>query len=508
MKTSLSRRTFLKTAGTAASVAIATSYSPFSYAQNEKVRVASIGTGGQGSFHLRYGIAGAKDLQLVAICDCYKPHLEGGWKQAVGDDPVKKKNVKKYMDYHEMLDKEKLDAVVIATQLYTHHAITMDCLSAGKHVFCEKTMCYSIDQCRDVVKKCHDTGLFVQVGHQRRYNPGYNRAVAMAYYRPQNSSQPHTKVGRINYVTAQWHRNNDWRRPVDKNYVLSPEEKKFIKIPLEQWINWRLYHKYSAGGLMTELACHQLDVCNWFLHTLPKRVMGTGGIDYWRDGRDVDDNVLLAYEYEMDPSNPAFYTMDKRSAYQNLAKINQPYTIRVEYSSICANAKRGSSEQMHGDVGTLFTTEPGCYLYPEPAATKPFDSGGIVNATTIADEITSGKSREVSTAPEKACQQLRFPGFYDAKGKPVNLQPRVDVLQFESFAKDVKAKTIPKCNQIVGLNAAVAALCGEEAMREHKTVEIDPKLYTFDFETPYPFRYDDPGDLPEAEKKKNAPKKA
>ncbi|MBI5093789.1 MAG: Gfo/Idh/MocA family oxidoreductase [Candidatus Hydrogenedentes bacterium] len=501
MKTSFSRRDFLKTAGTAAGVAIAAGYSPFSYAQNDKVRVAAIGTGGQGSLHLRYGLTGAKDIELVAVCDVYKPHLDGGWEQAVGKDETKRKNVKKYMDYREMLDKEKIDAVVISTPLYTHHPITMDCLSAGKYVFCEKTLAYTVEECREVVKKCNDTGLWVQVGHQRRYNPGYNRAMALAAYRPKDSKDKPNTIGRINYITAQWHRNNDWRRPVDKNYVLSDEEKKFIKVPLDEWINWRLYHKFSAGGLMTELACHQLDVTNWFLNTPPKRVMGFGGVDYWKDGRDVDDNVLLAYEYEVRPSNPAFYAMDKRSAFQDLRKINQPYTVRVEYSSICSNAKRGAGEQLHGDIGTLELTEPACFKYREPAAAKPFDSGGVVDAKSVANAITSGKSREVSTKAEGENQQIRVPGDTGKDGKPIEMLPHVDVLQFESFVKDIKAKAVPKANQIVGLMAAIAALSGEKAMREGKTIDIDPALYAFDFKTPDPYRFDDPGEVPGTEPK-------
>jgi predicted dehydrogenase len=203
---SISRRNFMKAAGIGAGVAIATTYSPRAYAQNDKLRVACIGTGGQGSLHLRDGLANAQGMEVVAVCDVYRPHLEGGWNEA-----GKKESIKRYRDYKEMLDKEKPDAVVIATPLSTHFQIAMDCLDAGKHVFLEKTMCYDLDQCRQLVKKCHDTGLFVQVGHQRRYNPFYNKA--MCQFREQN------KIGRLNFINAQWHRNNDWRRPVDPNYT-------------------------------------------------------------------------------------------------------------------------------------------------------------------------------------------------------------------------------------------------------------------------------------------------
>ena len=70
------------------------------------------------------------------------------------------------------------------------------------------------------VQKCHDTGKFVQVGHQRRYNPKYNLGMWMTYDRGM--------LGRITHITAQWHRNNQWRRPVPKDYVLNEEEKKYM----------------------------------------------------------------------------------------------------------------------------------------------------------------------------------------------------------------------------------------------------------------------------------------
>ena len=190
----------MKTTGLTAGAALAAGYSAKARAAVDKIRVGSIGTGGQGSFHLRDGLARAENCEVVAVCDIYLPHLEGGWKNAGGEQ----RRVTKYTNYHEMLDKEELDAVVISTPLHTHYQIVMDCLDAGKYVYCEKTLCYEIEDCREIVKKCHETGLFCQVGHQRRYNPTYNKAKWLTVERG--------LVGRINHMTAQWHRNHHWQR--------------------------------------------------------------------------------------------------------------------------------------------------------------------------------------------------------------------------------------------------------------------------------------------------------
>ena len=462
MNSSITRRRFMQGAGTG--LMAATAYSPFAYGANDVVRVGVIGTGGQGSFHLRNGLATASQLEVAAVCDVYKPNQEAGWELASHGD---QRQVARYFDYRRMLEEESLDAVVISTPLDTHHRIAMDCLDVGKYVFCEKTLCYTIGQAREIVQKCHDTGLFCQVGHQRRYNPFYNKAMWLAVDKG--------LLGRIIHIAAQWHRNNDWRRPVDGHYVLDDKEREFIHTDLEHHINWRLYRAHS-GGLMTELATHQLDVATWFLGGMPARVYGSGGSDYWRDGRDVHDNVSLTYEYEMKPGMRGYRAIEPRNAYQDAGVINQPYTVRVDYSSLCANAKPGASELIQGDRGAFELTEPGGKYFAEPVAKNNF---GRVSAAEVAKEVAQGATRELS---------------YDAYtiGSPILIDNATDVdsLQFAAFAKDIREKGTPKANQMVGLMATICAEAGLRAMQERSRVEFDPAWHAFDFQTPDPCRYE------------------
>ncbi len=464
-KSAVSRRGFMASAGAAAGVAVATTYSPFSYAKNEKVMIGAIGTGGQGSFHVRDGLSRAKNIQIKAICDVYTPHRTGGLK-AAGNDP----SVGEYVEYKEMLQKEDIDAVMIATPLHTHHQIAMDCLDAGKYVFCEKTMCYEIEHCRDLVKKVHETGKFLQVGHQRRYNPTYNHALKLAW--------KENVIGRINHIDAQWHRNNDWRRPVDTTYQLSEVEKKYIK-DLERHINWRLY-RASSGGLMTELATHALDIVNWFLDANPTKVVGFGGLDYWHDGREVFDNINVTYEYEIGKESGAFKAIEPRTKLQNDYKdeLQKPYTVRVVYSSITGNGQRGASEWIQGDEGTMKLTELGSLYYREPGTRVKWAEKGEKDAAAAnAIKITSGASLGLSNKAQDNADPL-----------VVDTDKSVDQLQFESFANDIKTGGTPRANVMVGLKSAVCALTGMKAMRDAEKggsaeVKIDPKYYEFDFET-------------------------
>jgi len=91
------------------------------------------------------------------------------------------------------------------------------------------------------------------------------------------------KLGPITQIRASWHRNNDWRRP-------APHP------GLEHKLNWRLYRAYS-GGLMAELASHHLQVANWYLDAAPLSAVGYGSVNYWKDGRDVFDNVNVLFRY-------------------------------------------------------------------------------------------------------------------------------------------------------------------------------------------------------------------
>jgi len=466
----MNRRQFLKTAGVGAGVALAAHRVRSVHAATQKVRVGCIGTGGQGGFHLRTGLAGAQNLEVVAVCDVYNLHQEAGWKLAGGET----RPVGRYYDYKEMLDKEEIDAVVIATPLATHHQITMDCLDAGKFAFCQKTLCYTIDHAREIVEKCHSTGKFCQVGHQRRYNPKYNKTLWL--------QREKGLMGRINHITMQWHRNNPWRRFVDATQPLNETEQKYIT-DIEKHLNWRLYNE-TSGGIMTELTTHQVDVANWFMGTPPARVYGTGGLDYWRDGREIEDNVALVYEYDMKPGNPAFAAIAARHPFMNKRTMNQSYTVRAVFTSTTATGKRGASELYQGDKASVeLTEEDGCFIFGEPAYDADMQAMANYTAASAgqaAADVTSGKSRQLPTDAFK-------------NGYPITLfnDKTADQIQFENFANDVMNNTPPKANQMVGLMTAVAGLAAMESVRGGgKLVEIDPKLYQFPFETPDPYRFE------------------
>jgi predicted dehydrogenase len=506
----------MKAAGTTAGVMIATGWSPLSYAQNEKVRLALIGTGSQNRIHLEQGIAGNPQIQVVAMSDCLVPSLVGGIKTLIPDpkedDPEEKKkeiaakqNAFKphcYLRYQEMLEKEKdnIDAVLIATPFKTHYQIVMDCLDAGKYVFCEKTMADTVERCRNIVTKCHKTGKFVQCGHQRRYNPEYIQMV---------QGYVDGRAGRIHYIEGQWHRYGDWKRPMPRKidptdpepdpakkrtilYELTDAEKALIP-DFAKMVNWRVYEEYSAG-LISELATHHIEIVNWTLGTPPTRVMATGGIDYWKDDRDTYDNIILTFEYDLKRGKGRFKPSDPKAGPYPIEDVSAfeltPYTVRFNWTGTLQSSLKSEGVLFIGDKGTFEMHErnfdgTGRGSWFQPEAEKIWLDPKTMEQTKdeklIAWIKETGQSQKYSKLLDKDREV-----FKDELGEgPYVKNP--DILQFEAFAECIRTNTPPRTNQMCGLIASICDIAAHEAAVKKEMVTIDPAVYTFDFETPDPF---------------------
>jgi predicted dehydrogenase len=315
----VSRRDFLKTAAVvAAASALPNVGAPAILADpgpSDAVRFGIIGTGTEGCTLLKF-LTTIPAGRCVATCDIYPPNLKKGV-ETIGTNP------QTYEDYRQLLERKDIDAVLICTPLNLHTRMVMDALAAGKHVFVEKSMFFKEEEGEQIrqAAAAHPKQV-LQVGLQRRSSVLYN--VAMEMIRK-------GALGKITFVRAHWHSNRDWRRPV-------PDPK------FERLLNWRMYREYS-GGLMAELASHQIDVANWAIGAEPVSVVGTGGIDYWKDGRETCDNVQVIFEY--------------------------PGGQKLVFTSILSNGHYGFQEEIMGDQGTLeITIGKGMYYRENVAKTS------------------------------------------------------------------------------------------------------------------------------------------
>jgi len=374
----LPRRTFLTaSAGMTLAPLLAAAAQP----ETQPVRVAVIGSGARGSDLIR-ALSTIDQAQIVGVADDYPPHLEQGIKYAGPQ-------AQPFADYRRMLAELTPAAVVVAVPLHLHYPIGMAVLDAGCDLFLEKTMCRTIDEAQRLARRVAESGRVFQIGLQRRAHPIYLQAAAMI---------DAGMIGDIVAIKAQWHRNNNWRRPIPR-----PKSDPGWAA-LERRLNWRLYRDFSAG-LMAELGSHQLDVVNWLLKTTPKRVIASGGIDYWRDGREVFDNIFCTYEYEF-PAAGQKAALGQGT--QASRPAGPPRIVRVTYSSLGSNAYEGAAELILGTLGTLYLTSNKGLLFLEQNAPAASGSGNDAtangppaadNASAKSGGATAGKTLKMSNDP-------------------------------------------------------------------------------------------------------------
>lgn len=295
----------------------------------EKAGIALIGTGSRGQYHI-HNLLLMPHVRIVALCDIYQPNLDAAAALCPG--------AKLYTDYRKLLEDKDVDGVIIATPLNGHAPITLAAMEAGKHVFCEKAMALTLDECKTVYDAYKKSDKVLYYCMQRMFDEKYIRGMQLIR---------EGLIGELVGMRCHWFRNADWRRPVP-----SPE--------LERLVNWRLY-KESSAGLMTELACHQLEVCNLAAGKIPQSVSGMGDIVFWKDGREVYDSVNLVYRYS------------------DGCKIN--------YESLISNKFNGMEDQILGHKGTMDLTKGVYYLEEDNSRS------GIENL------IDSVKNKVLSSVP-------------------------------------------------------------------------------------------------------------
>jgi predicted dehydrogenase len=412
-KAKLSRRDFLEatTLGAAGLMLGSSSVPASALGANDRVNVGVIGAGGQGISLIR-DLATVANSRITAMCDIFEPNLTKGANLA-GSQP------KTFIDYRKLIESKDVDAVVIATPLHMHYEIALAALDAGKHVFVEKTMMYSVKQCDQIVQatKAHASLVF-QVGHQHRFDPVIRKVVDMSR---------DGALGKVTHIRCTWHRNGDWRRPVPKvNFDPSP----WGYPDLEHLINWRMYKRYS-GGLMCELGSHMIEICNLILGSPPAAVTGMGGIDYWKDGRETYDNVVVSYNY--------------------------PAGQKVTFSSTTTNAHDGEHIVIMGTEGTIEMGWDKALYFREKEPPELVKSQG---ATVIG---STGETMKASQQTQKEGSQVA----------PQATEKRSAVYrELESYVSCIRDGKKAVVDVQVGRNAAVSVLSANQAMEEGRVVKI------------------------------------
>jgi predicted dehydrogenase len=231
-----------------------------------RMKVAFIGVGNRGGFLLKQMFE-VQGVDIIAICDIDPETL----KKAVDAATEKGHKPQGYADYRKMIEQRKdIEAIVIATPVDTHIGPAIAALEAGKHVYCEKPMALTPEECNTIMKATESAKGIYQAGFQLRHDP--NRAASMKFLQSGG-------MGKMLYAQGYRHTGD-----LPRN---------------EPW----LFDRVRSGDNIVEQACHIIDLFVWAVGKPPLRAMGSGGINLYKNvppGRTTMDNYSVIYEFPDD----------------------------------------------------------------------------------------------------------------------------------------------------------------------------------------------------------------
>ena len=399
------RRHFLKQAASGMAVALAYPSSRVLGA-NDRVRVGMIGVGARGQELLKQ-VLEVHDAELVAIADIYSRRCEEA--KSLASDIVT------LDDHRRLLDRKDIDGVIVASPLHIHARHFMDTLAAGKDLYAEKTMTWSISEAEQCLTAAKKSDRVVQIGLQ------HESSGALA------DSKKWIKdgiVGKVTQVNSWMSRNTphgkgQWVRQVpadctqqNVNWTAFLNGRQDRPFDAYKFINWRLFWEFS-GGNVTENLIHQIAFIMSALDlSLPNAASMSGGVFSEKDGREVPDTIAITFEF--------------------------PETV-VTWQSTFSNSHYGLGEHFLGSDGTI---------------------EHVAGATGM----VTGESREaVRYYPEKANRR---------DGTPLDAQtPNQN--HMANWIDCIRTRKAPNAPVEIGYRSAVAAHMANISYRQKQRVTFE-----------------------------------
>ena len=245
------------------------------------------------------------NVSLVGVCDLFDVRAEQGInasKNEVRPGGKPTQTATRYTHYTDLLNNKDIDAVIVATPDHWHSRITIDAAKAGKDVYCEKGLTRTFDEAIKVYNEVKKTGITFQLGHQNRQVDANEKARQII---------KQGLLGKINLVELATNRNSPWgawvwgihpegnAQTIDWDTFQEPSPNKipFGEEALRRFFRWRCWFDYGTG-LSGDLLSHDFDAINQIMDLgIPKYASSSGGIYFYKDGRDVPDVWNATFEY-------------------------------------------------------------------------------------------------------------------------------------------------------------------------------------------------------------------
>jgi len=312
-RTSTSRRTFLKKlAASSAVTAVGTTALGRNHfaihrtaapsrvvSPNDKIRIGLVGAGIIGFIDADTALK-VPGIEIVAAADVYEA-------RRIRVKEYYGAHVDTYVDYRDLLAREDIDAVLLCVPDHWHSTMSIDAMKAGKAVYCEKPMTRTVAEGLSVVEAAAETGVVFQVGSQQAssiLNQKARDLIDAGAIGPVNMVQ--TNRGRNTSLGA-WQysiprdaspETLDWDR-----FLGSAPKRPFEAIRAFRWRNYWDYGTAVAGDIFV----HHFTAIHKVTNSIgPTRIQASGGLRYWKDGREVYDIIAGICDYPETENHPGF----------------------------------------------------------------------------------------------------------------------------------------------------------------------------------------------------------
>ena len=426
--------------------AVAAAQGPARRGPNDQINVACIGYGIMGQIDVQTA-SSIPGVKIVGVCDVYEGRLTRA-KEHFGAGLFTTR------DYRQVLQRPDVDAVIVATPDHWHAPIAIEAMRAGKDVYCQKPMVRVVEEGAGIIKAQKETGRILQVGSQLASSIMYAKARELVRS---------GAIGKVHMIESYWDRNSaqgawqysippdattaniDWDR-----FLGSAPRHEFGPVRIFRWRNYQDYGSGVAGDLFVHLftGIHYVMESNG-----PNRIMSSGGLHYWKDGRDVPDLLIGLFEYPEAKAHPAFNV-----------------SLRVNF---LAGGGDTSGFRFIGTDGVLNVTVRGTItMTKKPRAAAPGHTASTFSKAT-SEEFLRGYRKMYpaadTTSPDAMQnnlgeQQWAFPAGYTEQ-----------YAHHLNFFDAVRTRRPVVEDAVFGLRAAGPALLSNVSYFERKIVQWDPE---------------------------------